>query len=51
MGGLIEKQSIRAMAVEDGSETVAEGSYRVRMYIAASGQLYPIGSKTRLKLT
>ena len=51
MGDLIEKQSIQAMAVGNGSKTAAEGSYKTRMYIAASSQSHPIGLKPKTKLT
>lgn len=42
-GGLIEKQSIQAMAVGNWSKTAAEGCCKIRLYIAASGQLHPLG--------
>ena len=51
VGGLIEKQSIQAMAVGTGSKTAAEGSYKMRMYIAALSQSHPIALKPKTKLT
>ena len=49
--GSIEKQSILAMAVGNGSKIAAEGSYRMRTYIAALSQSQLIALKPKTKLT